>query len=101
MSWLWDDHSNLYSDIQDDPVYWWPEKRLDELIEPFVERWGIDLVVTFDSTFQVFQRLTHADGGVSGHINHRAVSAALNYLSENKPGFPPVYMNVSIFGALR
>jgi len=38
------------SDIEDDPVFWWPEARLAQLIEPFVAKWGIDLIVTFDQT---------------------------------------------------
>jgi len=71
-------------DIQDDPTIWWPESRLGEIVLPYVDKWAIDLVVTFDNY------------GVSGHINHRALSAALVELSKNQPSFPPVYLSISI-----
>jgi N-acetylglucosaminylphosphatidylinositol deacetylase len=42
---------------------------VENLVEEYVERWKIDAIITFD------------DGGVSGHINHRAVAAGVRYLS--------------------
>ncbi|GAA99582.1 uncharacterized protein L969DRAFT_16885 [Mixia osmundae IAM 14324] len=71
------------TDIQDDPTYWWPEERLVELIKDHVARWNIDTIVTFDS------------GGVSGHINHRAVSAAAVALAKQE-GAPNVYTSATV-----
>lgn len=52
-------------DIQDNPTVWWPTDRIASLIGKYADQWGIDTIFTFD------------DGGISGHINHRAVSASV------------------------
>ncbi|EFP86203.2 uncharacterized protein PGTG_12159 [Puccinia graminis f. sp. tritici CRL 75-36-700-3] len=57
------------SQIQDDPIIWWPVDRIGKLVNEHIERWMIDSIVTFD------------DYGVSGHINHRAVSASVTELA--------------------
>lgn len=56
------------SDIQDDPNKWWPVAKIAKVVSEHIERWMIDSVVTFDHY------------GVSGHINHRAVSASVTEL---------------------
>jgi N-acetylglucosaminylphosphatidylinositol deacetylase len=45
-------------------------------VEKCVKRWKIDAIITFD------------DGGVSGHINHRAVAAGVKYV----PLPPPLFV---------
>ncbi|PLW34024.1 hypothetical protein PCANC_18846 [Puccinia coronata f. sp. avenae] len=57
------------SQIRDDPKTWWPVDRIGKLVNEHVDRWMIDSIVTFD------------DYGVSGHINHRAVSASVTELA--------------------
>ncbi|WAQ83896.1 hypothetical protein PtA15_4A345 [Puccinia triticina] len=57
------------SQIQDDPTTWWPVDRVRGLVNEHIDRWMIDSIVTFD------------DYGVSGHINHRAVSASVTELA--------------------
>lgn len=66
------------SDLQDNPSKWWPEFRIAAVVEQYVENWNIDGIVTFD------------DGGVSGHINHRAVSAGIEELLANDTSLPQV-----------
>ncbi|KNZ53781.1 hypothetical protein VP01_3136g2 [Puccinia sorghi] len=57
------------SQIQDDPKSWWPVDRVGKVVNERIEKWMIDSIVTFD------------DYGVSGHINHRAVSASVTELA--------------------
>jgi hypothetical protein len=52
-------------------VLWWDTDLVENVIEEDVKRWKIDTFITFD------------DGGVSGHINHRAVAAGVRYLHPN------------------
>ncbi|KAB8228370.1 hypothetical protein ETB97_012794 [Aspergillus alliaceus] len=66
-------------ELQDNPQRWWREDLIEELVAQHVKKWNIDLIITFD------------DGGISGHINHRAVSAGVSkYISKNAQG-PPAY----------
>lgn len=65
----------LDSDIQDDPKKWWPVSEIIDIVSDHVARWSVDTIITFDS------------GGVSGHINHRAVSAAITQYALSPP--PP------------
>ena len=58
--------------IQDNPKVWWSEQKLIPIIEEYVNKWSIDVLVSFD------------DQGVSGHINHRAVSSAVRWLTHNQ-----------------
>ncbi|KAH9456024.1 hypothetical protein MJO29_006056 [Puccinia striiformis f. sp. tritici] len=57
------------SQIQDDPITWWPVDKIGKLVNEHIDKWMIDSIVTFD------------DYGVSGHINHRAVSASVTELA--------------------
>lgn len=52
-------------EIQDNPKVWWNQNLITSVVKSKVVQWGADAVITFDS------------GGVSGHINHRAVSSAV------------------------
>ena len=51
--------------LQDNPQAWWDTDLVAKVVEEYVKRWGIEVIITFD------------DGGVSGHINHRAVGAGV------------------------
>jgi N-acetylglucosaminylphosphatidylinositol deacetylase len=53
------------TDIQDNPKKWWDQDVVKDIVKSKVKEWNVDALLTFDS------------GGVSGHINHRAVSAAV------------------------
>lgn len=55
----------IIRDLQDNPKVWWDTDLIAKIVEEYVKRWKIDAIITFD------------DGGVSGHINHRAVSAGV------------------------
>ncbi|MBW0488704.1 hypothetical protein O181_028419 [Austropuccinia psidii MF-1] len=57
------------SSVQDDPKNWWPTDLISKIVKEHIDRWMIDSLITFD------------DWGVSGHINHRAVSAAVTQLA--------------------
>ncbi|CAH7683162.1 putative deacetylase LmbE-like domain-containing protein [Phakopsora pachyrhizi] len=57
------------SSVQDDPEKWWPTDTISLTVKQHVDQWMIETIVTFDK------------GGVSGHINHRAVSAAVTQLA--------------------
>ncbi|KAI9680379.1 MAG: hypothetical protein M1829_001265 [Trizodia sp. TS-e1964] len=72
-------------DVQDNPHVWWPEKKIEGVVRGYVKKWGVDLIVTFDS------------GGVSGHINHRAVSAAVANYAANTPRAPQTWLLTSTF----
>ncbi|KAI9045500.1 PIG-L family deacetylase [Aspergillus affinis] len=50
-----------HRELQDNPKKWWDEELIAEVVARYVKRWEVDLIVTFD------------DGGISGHLNHRAV----------------------------
>lgn len=50
---------------------WWDTDLVAKIVGEHVKKWKIDSIITFD------------DGGVSGHINHRAVAAGVKY-----PPFP-------------
>ncbi|RAL14188.1 PIG-L family deacetylase [Aspergillus homomorphus CBS 101889] len=73
------------SELQDNPTTWWDEELIRDLVAHYVERWKIDLLYTFD------------DGGVSGHINHRAVSAGVRKYVQSSPQAPPAYSLQSTF----
>ena len=53
--------------LQDNPKVWWDTDLVAKTVEEYVKKWKIDAIITFD------------DGGVSGHINHRAVSAGVRF----------------------
>jgi len=58
--------------IQDNPKIWWPEKQLIPIINEYINKWSIEVLVSFDKQ------------GVSGHINHKSVASAVRLLSQNK-----------------
>jgi len=67
-------------DLKDSPTLWWDQAVLTPIITSWVAKWKADAVITFDA------------GGVSGHINHRAVSAAIIQHAKQEPEFPPTYV---------
>lgn len=72
-----------HPELQDNPKKWWDEKLVEEIIAPYIKRWEADLVsayTTHDMTLFPnidLQIMTFDEGGISGHINHRAVSAGI------------------------
>lgn len=60
------------ANIQDNPKVWWPEEQLLPIIEEYVKKWSIDVLVSFDN------------GGISGHLNHRAVASAVRLFAQNQ-----------------
>ncbi|KAH1977464.1 hypothetical protein KXW60_001899 [Aspergillus fumigatus] len=71
--------------LQDNPRKWWNEELIKDLVASHVQKWNADLIITFD------------DGGVSGHINHRAVSAGVRTYITSTPNAPPAYTLQSTF----
>jgi len=68
-----------HRDLQDNPKKWWDEAIVESMVKRYVDSWHIDLIITFDQ------------GGISGHINHKAVNAGVRkYISEND-NHPPAY----------
>ena len=58
--------------IQDNPKVWWSERELLPIIDKYVKKWSIDFLVSFDN------------GGISGHLNHRAVGSAVRLYTRNQ-----------------
>ncbi|KAM0247513.1 hypothetical protein ACHAQJ_009819 [Trichoderma viride] len=79
------DHASL----QDNPKVWWDTDVIKSIVKEYVKKWDIDAIITFD------------EGGVSGHINHRAFctdSSATASSSEYVMGdgnAPPAYKLVT------
>lgn len=63
--------------MQDNPKVWWPQEEIINTIKEYVQVWSIDFLVTFDHY------------GISGHINHRALSAAVHSITRNNT-FPNI-----------
>ncbi|RQM05925.1 hypothetical protein DH86_00002584 [Scytalidium sp. 3C] len=55
-------------ELQDNPKVWWDQNAIVAAVKEHVERWKVDAIVTFDQ------------GGISGHLNHRAVSSAIRII---------------------
>ncbi|KAL7919599.1 putative N-acetylglucosaminyl phosphatidylinositol de-N-acetylase [Trichoderma austrokoningii] len=73
------DHPSL----QDNPKVWWDTELIKAKVKEYVKKWEVDAIVTFD------------EGGVSGHINHRAVSAAVSEYVAGDEKAPPAYKLVT------
>ncbi|CAK7265890.1 hypothetical protein SEPCBS57363_001821 [Sporothrix epigloea] len=54
-----------HPELQDNPTIWWDTALVQTIVQDYITKWDIDVILTFD------------ERGVSGHINHRAVSAAI------------------------
>ncbi|KAH8801406.1 putative glycan biosynthesis protein [Xylogone sp. PMI_703] len=67
-------------DLQDNPKVWWDQKTIIAAVKEYVERWQVDAIITFDQ------------GGISGHLNHRAVSKAISTYGSNDPNAPAIYV---------
>ncbi|KAE8418650.1 putative deacetylase LmbE-like domain-containing protein [Aspergillus pseudocaelatus] len=68
------------AELQDNPKQWWNEDMVKDLVTSYKEKWHVDLIVTFDN------------GGISGHINHRSVSAGVRKYVQSTPDAPAAYM---------
>ncbi|CAI7637637.1 unnamed protein product [Penicillium crustosum] len=73
-----------HPDLQDNPKKWWDENLVQDIIAPYIETWKADLIISFDQ------------GGISGHVNHRAVSAGIRTYIATSEDVPPAYMLQSI-----
>ncbi|MBW0462863.1 hypothetical protein O181_002578 [Austropuccinia psidii MF-1] len=69
-----------HPELPDSMSVWWPESKIAELVKLYIDLWEIDAVITFDHD------------GISGHINHRAIAAALSRLVHTDPKFPITFM---------
>ncbi|KAK3369433.1 putative deacetylase LmbE-like domain-containing protein [Lasiosphaeria ovina] len=65
--------------LQDSPTVWWDTALIESIVDKHVKKWEIDAIITFD------------EGGVSGHINHRAVSAAVSNYALTNPNAPVAF----------
>ncbi|KAE8317094.1 putative deacetylase LmbE-like domain-containing protein [Aspergillus transmontanensis] len=68
------------AELQDNPKQWWDGDMVKDLVSSYKEKWHVDLIVTFDQ------------GGISGHINHRSVSAGVRKYVQSTPDAPAAYM---------
>ncbi|KKK19671.1 hypothetical protein ARAM_001660 [Aspergillus rambellii] len=68
-----------HPDLQDNPTKWWDEDVIASIVGPHVEKWHADVIMTFDH------------GGISGHINHRAVSAGVKKYVSTTQNAPPAF----------
>ena len=69
-------------DIRDNPKIWWDQEIVQTIVKSWVSKWSADAVrhKWVHDAFRnshILQVITFDLGGVSGHINHRAVSAAI------------------------
>ncbi|KAK1756421.1 putative deacetylase LmbE-like domain-containing protein [Echria macrotheca] len=68
-----------HPELQDNPKVWWNTELVAKIVHEHVLKWKVDAIITFD------------EGGVSGHINHRAVSAAVSHYAATHPDAPVAY----------
>ncbi|KAL2128274.1 hypothetical protein VTI74DRAFT_9423 [Chaetomium olivicolor] len=68
-----------HPELQDNPKVWWNTELIEEIVHQHVRRWQVDAILTFD------------EGGVSGHLNHRAVSAAVRHYAATNPEAPVAF----------
>ncbi|KAF7588578.1 hypothetical protein BBP40_005497 [Aspergillus hancockii] len=73
-----------HADLQDNPRKWWDEDLVKELVSSYVQKWNVDLILTFDH------------GGISGHVNHRSVSAGVRKYVHATPQAPHTYKLQSV-----
>ena len=73
--------------MQDNPKVWWDTNTVAQVVEEYVKTWKIDAIITFD------------DGGVSGHINHRAVAAGVRHHVLTTQPLLPAYQVTTVFVA--
>ncbi|KYK62126.1 glycan biosynthesis protein [Drechmeria coniospora] len=72
-----------HPELQDNPKLWWNTTLIESIVGEHVAKWDINAIITFD------------EGGVSGHINHRAVSAAVSEYVANDASAPPAFKLVT------
>ncbi|SPQ22994.1 639a7789-5f66-48dc-94c0-d87af1cab84a [Thermothielavioides terrestris] len=68
-----------HPELQDNPRVWWNTELIESIVHEHVKKWQIDAILTFD------------EGGVSGHLNHRAVSAAVRNYAATNPDAPAAF----------
>ncbi|KAL7789167.1 N-acetylglucosaminyl-phosphatidylinositol de-N-acetylase, a glycan bosynthesis protein [Trichoderma ceciliae] len=72
-----------HPDLQDNPTVWWDTDVIKPIVREYVKKWEVDAIITFD------------EGGVSGHVNHRAVNAAVSEYVMSDGDAPPAYKLVT------
>lgn len=60
------------TEFPDDPQQWWPKELLRDLIDTYLLKNDIDLLISFDRD------------GISGHVNHRSLALALESFPSNR-----------------
>ncbi|KAK3987464.1 hypothetical protein QBC44DRAFT_331271 [Cladorrhinum sp. PSN332] len=68
-----------HPDLQDDPGVWWDTGLIENFVHEHVMKWEVDAIITFD------------EGGVSGHVNHRAVAVAVRHYTATNPEAPVAF----------
>ncbi|KAK3302666.1 putative deacetylase LmbE-like domain-containing protein [Chaetomium strumarium] len=68
-----------HPELQDNPRVWWNTDLIEGIVRDYVKKWKIDAILTFD------------ERGVSGHLNHRAVSAAVSHYAATDPEGPVAF----------
>ncbi|KAK4155747.1 hypothetical protein C8A00DRAFT_31407 [Chaetomidium leptoderma] len=68
-----------HPELQDNPDIWWNTDLIETIVREHVSKWKVDAIVTFD------------EGGVSGHLNHKAVSAAVSHYAAANPEAPVAF----------
>jgi len=101
---IWKDHCEALDlpALPDDPKLSWPREKIQAIVKDYVAHWKIDAVSykcrpsCDPSAEYVSQIITFDSGGVSGHINHRAVSDAIVYVIRCVPfwGASPPYLGM-------
>ncbi|KAK1833542.1 hypothetical protein QBC39DRAFT_345458 [Podospora conica] len=66
-------------ELPDSPTLWWNTDLIAGFVHDHVRKWEVDAIITFD------------EGGVSGHINHRAVSAAVRQYASTHAEAPVTF----------
>ncbi|GKT46119.1 N-acetylglucosaminyl-phosphatidylinositol de-N-acetylase [Colletotrichum spaethianum] len=73
--------------LQDNPTVWWDTALIQSILEDYVRKWDVSAVSLMHlgvsshwANIDLFKIVTFDENGVSGHINHRAVSAAVKYV---------------------
>ncbi|CAF2967175.1 unnamed protein product [Rotaria sp. Silwood2] len=67
------------TNLQDNQHRWWPKENISELVEIYIKKYNIDLLITFDRD------------GISGHLNHKSIAIGVEYYIEKTSKTPLIY----------
>lgn len=75
--------------LQDNPNIWWPKINVSNIIDFYINKFQIDLLITFDKY------------GISGHINHKSIYyGILDYIENNINNNMPMIYELSTISIL-